>query len=79
MRKERMFLVGAVLAATLWSSSSFAAEKSPEPLTGSSCLPTAVQAPLPLWLTSSGCYAMSDCMDDNYCWASARQQPRPPV
>lgn len=71
MRQGKMLLMGTVLAAALWGSNAFSAEgaeKSLTLLTGGACPSTVVQAPQPLWLTSPGCYEMSDCVDDNSCW-----------
>lgn len=68
MRKGRISLVGAFLVVALWASTSFAAEPSQISMLGGSCLPAAMQAPDLMWLHARGCYQMSDCMDDDYCW-----------
>jgi hypothetical protein len=68
MRNVRTILFGAfILAALLGGRPATAAEES-LPLSGNSCSSLAGQVPEPLWQTSNGCYQMSLCPDDAYCW-----------
>jgi hypothetical protein len=66
MSNVKTILAGALALATLLSGRpAAAAEDAQAP---QSCLSLAVQAPEPLWQTSNGCYQMSLCRDDEYCW-----------
>ncbi|HKH46176.1 MAG TPA: hypothetical protein VKM72_16060 [Thermoanaerobaculia bacterium] len=68
MSNVKTILIGAFVLAALLGGRPVTANNGQAPLSGGSCLSLAGQAPEPLWQTSSGCYQMSYCWGDAYCW-----------
>jgi len=68
MRKACFGIVGALCMASLLLGSPLGAQ-TPADVAKDSCPASAPQAPQPHWLTSSGCYNQSLCMNVDYCWS----------
>jgi len=68
MSTVKTILVGGLFIAALLGGRPAIADSGQAPQSGGSCLSLAGQAPEPLWQTSNGCYQMSLCPDDEYCW-----------
>jgi hypothetical protein len=69
MRTIKMFLVSALCIAALFGGRPAAAESGSPALSGpASCLPLAAQAPAPLFQAENGCFNLTYCPDDDYCW-----------
>lgn len=72
MSRATLAAIGA-FCMVLLGTSPLAAESQPSFLEGScpslATPSVSIATPKPDWLTSTGCYIMSDCSDTSYCWS----------
>jgi hypothetical protein len=68
MSTMKTVLIGAFAIAALLGGRPAAAGSGQPPLFAGSCLSLAAQAPAPLFKTEDGCYNMTHCPNDDYCW-----------